>query len=1439
MPIVVNLKALGLNTQANALEAPEGSMIEASNVIIRRDNVIEPARGFKFYSNQFGSSSDRSKQLTQYRDRILHHYADKLQFDDGNGNLLTFSGSYSEPQAGLRMKFVQSNGNLYFTTSDGVQKISAKTASDFNTNSGYITPAGAEKALDITGKVKITLGEATGFLPTDSAVAYRQVWGYKDANDNLVLGSPSSRTEVYNPLQSINVRDFMNILGALDSISASMINDANYVNTLKLDLTSDAAAIRTQIIALAEKIDQDIRYASTTGAPEPLTISTASVSAGECTINFSSGDPTQYFQVNSKINLRGLSNNGFVPTSGTINGNYVLTDVTATSISFATTAGNGSVTVNADSIIESYEYRYIVNNPTWAVPSTPVTNDDNKDAQSRLEQMITRLQVEPTTVISNLLSTTYIQPLAITTSSTVTLRITIPENLPTNYFYQIYRSSISEATGVASLSDLTPSDELQLVYEAFPTTAELSAGEIIIEDVTPDAFRGANLYTNASTGEGITQANDTPPYAKDINRFKNYVFYANTKTKHRKLMNLLGVSKLIEDYNNSIIPKLTISDGTNHDTYTFVTGQYEITDVTLVAEASFTGTTRRYFDLYSANDETAYRVVYESPTMTTDPSLTGKTAIRVVLAGGETANQVAEKTRDAIALVVQDFLTANNTLPTIRITNTNYGACTDAAIGTLPGGSSVTVFQQGRGENKANKEVLLSINVSPSIAVEETAKSLVKVINSNANSSVYAFYLSGPTDVPGKMLFEAKNLQTGTFYCLTNNENTGSSFNPDLSPLTTPTITAISTGFPAVITTSAAHNLVNGNSIVICSTNSTPIADGVYPITRINSTQFSIPVNVTVAGTTGVYENVVDAEFSDNEVKPNRIYYSKFQQPEAVPIVNYFDVGNQDSEIQRIFPLRDSLFVFKKEGLYRISGNIAPFDLTLFDSSVNILAPDSVSVTDNQVYAWCNSGINRINEAGVDIVSRPFNDQTVIIQQYTNFNTATWGLGYESDDSYTVFTVENNDDTIATKGYRYSSTTNTWTTLPRTATCGIIFGADDKMYVGAGDANRLEQERKSFSRYDYANREIETQLSINKYLGTNITLNSVSGIEAGDVLVQTQRLTVYEYNMLLKKLDIDPGVNGTDYYSTLQAVGGDDLRAKLVALAQKLDADTGVTYTDYFSRIDNKSGSIVSNSIANPTVITTSGSHGILDGRYVQISGVAGSNPDINDDYVATYVSATEFSIPENVITGGTGGLYQTQINSFEDLEACYNLIVEHLNNDPTVSFTNYKIIDTTTTQESVIISVNKNTKVITLNLELEYIVGPMTVFKSVPMSFTYAPVVAGDPVSLKHYREATVMFENRAFTNAKLSFSTDLLPQFIPVQFNGDGNGIFGMSQFGTGYFGGSSNSAPFRTYVPRQCQRCRFINLKFEHKVARESIKIYGISLLGEMQQSSRAYR
>lgn len=732
------LKARGLYTFPNDISSdPEGALSEAQNIVIDRNDIIEPRRGFSQFGSTFSATStDRANQLFEYKERILAQYENKLAYDsNGSGSFSDFSGTY-QSASNTRMKGIEVNGNFYFTTSDGVKKLSAASSSSLAT--ADIINAGGVKALNITGDLNAAAG---GFLAPNEKVGYRVVWGYNDDNENLILGTPSSRFVIEN----------------------------------------------------------------TSGS-------------------------------NKDIDL------------------------------------------------------------TFPIPDEIV----NSPLQDR-------------------------------------------------FFYQVYR------TALFTTSD--PDEEYFLVFEDFPTFPGTS---VSLTDQQPDDLRagGALLYINAVSGEGIENANEKPPLAKDVALFNGYTFYANTATVQRLIITQLsGDSSL----NTGTI---TFDDGVNTpQTYTFV--------------------------LSSSSD-----------------------------------------------------------------TEVEYS-------------SAGTVAQQ----------------------IDEATRNLVNAINTNPNEdTVYAYYISGAEDLPGQILLEHRD---------------------------------------------------------------------------IAGTQFT----VTTSGLSGKFDpNLESGVTSSNEDRPNRIYYSKFQQPEAVPLINFIDVGPRDEEILRIVPLRDSLFIFKEESLYRLTGEVAPFQLAEFDSAARLLAPDSAQVLNNQIFCFTTQGVATVTDTSVQIISRPIEDVLLrITRDGYNFETASFGLVSESDRAYHLWLPSTATDTVATQCYRFNTFTRTWTRWTKATRCGVVNRATDKIYLGPTDENFIEQERKNRDRTDHADRDFIRVIQADGVNDTNIVVNSLTNMNPGYAIVQNQFLTINQYNQLLGKLDLDVGVADTDYSSTLTLLPGANTQTAITDLTNKLDSDSGVSDSDYNS----------------------------------------------------------------------------------------------------------------------------------------------------------------------------------------------------------------------------------------------------------------------------------
>lgn len=940
-------KPRGLYTFPNFLSSmPEGALLDATNVILDRDGVIEPRRGIAAYG-EIGTVSDRAKQLFTYKGRVLAHYNDVVAYDDGTGNFTDFLEAFDEVQSGLRIKTIELNGNCYVTTASGIKKICSAT-SDLST--ATVSDAGGIKALDGEGFVNYT---NAGFFTGLSKVAYRIVWGITDANNNEILGAPSSRIVVTN-------------------------YDTN---------------------------------------------------------------------------------------SGTVD-------------------------------------------LTFQVPNSITTTD---------------------------------------------------------YFYRVYRTAVSTAATLTLLNEIDPGDEMRLVYNSFITGPQITAGEVSLTDITPQDFQqsGEYLYTNPTTGDGISQANEIPPVAKDIAIFKNSAFFGNIRTKHTLDINLLGVSnfeygtitnasllvttltitsnahgrangdKVVVTIPNSTnsapvvasfavddvftisnvtantfditVPAtitvtntdgakwfasyITITSGGSFD-YFFV-GNAEVTDITFDTQANTTDGS--WFEMSSADNAVEYFVWFDKTGTTSAPSVPGKVGIRVDISAVPGGTNVAPTVQAAIEAATNDFLIEENSPGILTVTNANNGSASDTVVGSTPPGGAFAIskLQDGYGEDTTKQFIKLSGYTSVGQAVDDTARSMVRVINRNASEVIYAYYISGVDDVPGSMHFERRDVADTAFSIVANNTATGTAFNPDLSTAATSTA----------------------------------------------------------------------------EEFPNRIMFSKTQQPEAVPSVNYIDVGPKDQPILRIMPLRDSLFIFKDDGIYRLTGtDTTNFSVVLFDNSVQLIAPDSASVLNNQIYCLTDGGIGTVTETGVGIISRPIEDVFIKISNsnYPNYSTATFGIGYETERSYFIWTVTNQNDTYATQCFRYNTFTQAWTRWDKPERAAVVNPSVNLIYFSDPLTNNVEVERKSQTRRDYADGEIDLSINSSPVLNdTTLLVSNALEIDPGDAIVQTQYVTIQQYNALLTKLDLDPrlgltpGTFDTDYYATLAMVDGDDISNAMTALVAKLNADPG------------------------------------------------------------------------------------------------------------------------------------------------------------------------------------------------------------------------------------------------------------------------------------------
>ena len=225
------LKVKGLFTSSNELSAiPEGALLEADNIDISHDDVATPRRGYERLASGYATSTDRTAKTWFYQDKQFAHKGtsgteDKLSYFN-SGAWTDLSGTFTAP-TGFKLRTAFSNENMYFTTSAGVYKLGA-----YN---GTPVKAGAYKGLDI----QTALSGSSGFLVDTYYTAYRILWGYTDANNNLILGSPSARSVIQNNAGGGATRDVAVTFSVPSGVTTSWIYQIYRSTQVTTDEPSD------------------------------------------------------------------------------------------------------------------------------------------------------------------------------------------------------------------------------------------------------------------------------------------------------------------------------------------------------------------------------------------------------------------------------------------------------------------------------------------------------------------------------------------------------------------------------------------------------------------------------------------------------------------------------------------------------------------------------------------------------------------------------------------------------------------------------------------------------------------------------------------------------------------------------------------------------------------------------------------------------------------------------------------------------------------------------------------------------------------------------------------------------------------------------------------------------------------------------------------------
>lgn len=316
------------------------------------------------------------------------------------------------------------------------------------------------------------------------------------------------------------------------------------------------------------------------------------------------------------------------------------------------------------------------------------------------------------------------------------LEFSIPEEIDSasdGYFYEVYRTSSSTSVSAApDPSSFVKIDEVTL------TSAEVTAGVVFYDDEIDNVLLDSTkyLYTNNNTREGESQANHRAPSCQDITLFKNMAIYSNCKTRHTLDFQVIDTTVIANtDY-------IEVDVGAVTRRYVARTG---VGNSTVRAESiSGTGTVTITYTSHGFSNGDVVRL----------SRVTGTVPAGTYTVSGVTANTF-------------DITSASNTATDLYFEGVTNG--------------TYYIFQRVSSS-------------SFSASLRDTAQGLVKAINRDPTGEVYANYISGVADIPGKIRLSAKGFGDA-IQLLASSSATGGGFSPVL-PTSFGTVISVNESLP-------------------------------------------------------------------------------------------------------------------------------------------------------------------------------------------------------------------------------------------------------------------------------------------------------------------------------------------------------------------------------------------------------------------------------------------------------------------------------------------------------------------------------------------------------------------------------------------------------------------------------------------------------------------
>jgi hypothetical protein len=145
-------------------------------------------------------------------------------------------------------------------------------------------------------------------------------------------------------------------------------------------------------------------------------------------------------------------------------------------------------------------------------------------------------------------------------------------------------------------------------------------------------------------------------------------------------------------------------------------------------------------------------------------------------------------------------------------------------------------------------------------------------------------------------------------------------------------------------------------------------------------------------GTNAADTNLGTGITSTQDALPHGLSWSAPDEPEHVPPKNFARVGDQGRAILGLRATRDALFIFKEDGIFRLSGVDGSYRIDPFDPSAFCILPSSIRRMRNAIYFLSSYGIVEIANDALRAVSQPIENELARIINAIRASQLSTGL---------------------------------------------------------------------------------------------------------------------------------------------------------------------------------------------------------------------------------------------------------------------------------------------------------------------------------------------------------------------------------------------------------------------------------------------------------------